>query len=75
MDCVDVKKRMFRRLVTTAFWLLLVTGMTLLFVVSFSLYWSSGNLEAVLSSHHTTVAVRTDQSTTGTAIEGGTQSY
>lgn len=41
----------------------------------FALYWSSGNLETVLSSHHTTVAVRTDQSVTGTAIEGGTQSY
>ncbi len=68
---MDIKTRLFRRPATTIFWFLLATTMALLFVVGFALYWSSGNLSGVLSSHHTTIAVRTDQSTTGTAIEGG----
>ena len=68
---MDIKKRLFRKPITTAVWFLLVTVMALLFVVGFALYWSSGNLAGVLSAHPTTVAVRTEQSTTGTAIEGG----
>lgn len=68
---MDWKKRLLRRPVTTVFWLLLVTAMSLLLIVGFALYRSSGNLSRVLDSHHTTVAVRTDQATTGTAIEGG----
>lgn len=70
---MDWKKRLLRRPVTTVFWLLLVTAMSLLLIVGFALYRSSGNLSRVLDSHHTTVAVRTDQATTGTAIEGGTE--
>lgn len=68
---MDIQKRLFRRPVTTALWLVLVTVMAVFLCVGTALWYSSGNLANQLDGYHTAIAVRVDRGTTGTAIEGG----
>lgn len=68
---MDLKKRLFRRPVTTALWLLLVILMSAFLCVGTALWYSSGNLANLLDDYHTAIAVRVDRGTTGTKVEGG----
>lgn len=68
---MDIKKRLFRKPVTTALWGILVMAMALLLGVGAALMFSSGSLAKVLDGYYTSIAVRTDKAVTSVEKEYG----
>ena len=57
---MDIRKRLFRKPLTTVLWLLFVTVMTGFLTVSVTLWLSSRRLAKTLNESHTAIAVRSD---------------
>lgn len=55
---MDLRKRLFRRPVTTALWLVVLMAMSLLLNIGAGLVHSAKELPAVIDEHHTTIAVQ-----------------
>lgn len=55
---MDLRKRLFRRPVTTALWLVVLMAMSLLLNVGAGVVHSAQELPAVIDQHHTTIAVQ-----------------
>lgn len=68
---MDLKKRLFRRPVTTVLWALLLTLAVMLLCLGSAIRYASDGLLTVLDQHYTTIAARTDRATYGTPVEGG----
>ncbi len=58
---MDIKKRLFRKPMTTALWTILVAAMALLLGIGCAMMYSSGSMAGILDAYHTSVAVRTDR--------------
>ncbi|MBR0135596.1 MAG: ABC transporter permease [Clostridia bacterium] len=68
---MDIKKRLFRRPLTTVLWLIMVIIMTVFFTVGGSLWYSSARLAQTLDKSHTAIAVRSDPGIVNTTVYHG----
>lgn len=58
---MDIRKRLTRKPMTTAVWVLLVMTMAVLLSVGAAMMYSSAGLAEILDGYHTSIAVRTDR--------------